>query len=87
MLQFLLKGLSFSKSLVPNLEMLSLMVGSYPLQIDLCSGRRGIGSDHGSTSARVSRDLEDHGNNGHENANRESHGPHSWVPLYHRHLR
>jgi hypothetical protein len=49
------------------------MVGSYLLQINLRSGRGGIGSSHGSTSVGAGRDPVDHGENGHDNANGESH--------------
>jgi hypothetical protein len=48
------------------------MVGSYLLQMNLRSGRGGIGSDHGSTSARAGHDPMDHGENGRDNANGES---------------
>jgi hypothetical protein len=85
MLQFLLKALSFSKSLVPNLGALSLMVGSYLLQMNLRSDHEGIGSGHGSTSVGAGHDPEARGENGRDNANGESHGPHSWVLLCHHH--
>jgi hypothetical protein len=65
------------------------MVGSYLLQMNLRFGRGGIGSGHRSTSARAGHDPVDHGENGHDNGNRE--GPHSWPLLlhhhHHRHLR
>jgi hypothetical protein len=57
------------------------MVGSYLLQMDLRSCRVGVGSGHGSTSARAGHDSEGHGENGHENANGESHDADSW-PLF-----
>jgi hypothetical protein len=50
------------------------MVGSYLLQMNLRSGHGGIGSGHGSTSAGAGRDPENHVDNGHDNANGESHG-------------
>jgi hypothetical protein len=49
------------------------MVGSYMLQMNLRSGRRAVGSDHGSTSAGAGHDPKGQGENGHENANGESH--------------
>jgi hypothetical protein len=49
------------------------MVGSHLLQMDLRSHRVGVLFGHGSTSARVGHDPEGHGENGHENANGESH--------------
>jgi hypothetical protein len=51
------------------------MVGSYLLQMNLRSGRGGVGSGHRSTSAGADRDPMDHGENGRDNANRESRGP------------
>jgi hypothetical protein len=42
--------------------------------MNLRSGRGDIGSGHGSTSARAGRDPEDHGDNGRDNTNKESHG-------------
>jgi hypothetical protein len=55
--------------------------------MNLRSGLGDVGSGHGSTGAEAGRDPEDHGDNGRENANGESHGPHSWVPLRHHYLR
>jgi hypothetical protein len=40
----------------------------------------GVGSGHGSTSAGAGRDPEGHGENGHENANRESHNAPCLAP-------
>jgi hypothetical protein len=49
--------------------------------MNLRSGRGAVGSDHGSTSARASRDLEGQGENGRENANGESHDAPRLAPL------
>jgi hypothetical protein len=54
-LQFSLKALSYSKSLFLNPEVLSLMVGSYLLQMNLRSGHGGDGSGHESTSVGAGR--------------------------------
>jgi hypothetical protein len=57
------------------------MVGSYLLQMNLRSGREGVGSGHGSTSAGAGRDPVDHGENGRDNANEESHEAPLLAPL------
>jgi hypothetical protein len=57
------------------------MVGSYLLQMNLRSGRGVVGSGHGSTSARAGHDPEGHGENGRNNANRESHDAPRLAPL------
>jgi hypothetical protein len=49
------------------------MVGSYLLQMNLRSSHGGVGSGHSSTSAEAGRDPMDNGENGHDNANGESH--------------
>jgi hypothetical protein len=57
------------------------MVGSYLLQMNLRSNHEGIRSGHESTSARAGRDPMDHGENGRDNANGESHEAPLLAPL------